>query len=85
MIILDEIKPESFEEAIKELELTVHALESGKLGLNESIEYFQKGMELSKYCNSKLSEAEKYIKIMIEGENGEISEKDFIRKDEDGF
>lgn len=72
--------PESFEEALKELEVTVGALESGKLGLNEAIDYFQKGMELSKYCNDKLLEAEKKIKILVEGENGELTEEDFTEK-----
>jgi exodeoxyribonuclease VII small subunit len=75
---LSEIKkPNSFEEAIKELETTVGALETGKLGLDEAILYFQKGMDLSKYCNDKLLEAEKKIKILVEGENGEIKEEDF--------
>ena len=57
-----EIKePNNFEDAVKELENIINGLESGKLGLNESIEYFQKGMELSKYCNDKLTDAERKI------------------------
>jgi exodeoxyribonuclease VII small subunit len=67
----------SFEEAIKELEAIVDKLEKGEIPLDESIEYFQKGMELSKYCTQKLNEVEKKISILIENEKGEMKEKPF--------
>ncbi|MCX7923258.1 MAG: exodeoxyribonuclease VII small subunit [Clostridia bacterium] len=70
-------KKRNFEEAINELEGIVERLESGELTLDESIELFQNGIELSKYCTKKLDEVEKKISILIEDEKGEIREETF--------
>jgi len=67
----------SFEEAISELEEIVKKLEKGELSLEESINCFQEGVLLSKYCSEKLDEAERRITILLENENGEIQEQDF--------
>lgn len=67
----------SFEEAIVELESIVNELEVEKLTLEQSVEKFEKGMELSKYCNELLSKVEKDISILIEQSNGEIKEETF--------
>ena len=64
-----------FEQAIAELEDVVGKLEKGELTLDESIDFFQKGVELSKYCSKRLDEAERKITLLIEKENGEISEE----------
>ncbi len=65
----------TFEQAIAELEGIVKKLEKGELTLDESIGYFQRGVELTKYCNKKLDEAERSITILIEGENGIIEKE----------
>lgn len=67
----------SFEEAICELETIVKKLENGDLSLDESIEAFQKGIKLSKYCSKRLDEIERKITILIEGEDGKLEEKEF--------
>ena len=64
-----------FEDAISELEAIVDKLEKGELSLDESIEYFQKGIELSKYCSKKLDEVDKKISILTEDEQGELKEE----------
>ncbi len=68
----------TFEQAIAELEGIVKNLEKGELTLDESIGFFQRGVELTKYCNKKLDEAERSITMLIEGENG-IVEKEMIK------
>ncbi len=65
----------TFEQAIAELEGIVKKLEKGELTLDESISCFQRGVELTKYCNRKLDEAERSITMLIEGEDG-IVEKE---------
>lgn len=65
----------SFEEAVGELEKTVNELENNQLTLEESVKKFEKGMELSKYCNDLLGEAEKSITVLVEGTNGEMEEE----------
>jgi exodeoxyribonuclease VII, small subunit len=67
----------SFEEAITELEQIVSKLEKGESALEESITGFQQGIELSKYCAAKLDEAEKQITMLIQDDEGNLTEKDF--------
>ena len=71
------MKEQTYEESMKELEQVVKDLESGELSLDESIKKFEKGMKLSKYCNSLLEDAEKKITVLIENESGELVEEDF--------
>ncbi|NSW91357.1 MAG: exodeoxyribonuclease VII small subunit [Firmicutes bacterium] len=71
----------TFEEAMNELEEIVQKLEKGELSLEESIEYFQRGVELSRYCSKKLDEVERRITMLIEEEKGNIKEEIFEVKD----
>lgn len=77
------MKDLSFEEAISELEKTVNELEKEKLTLEDSVKKFEKGMELSKYCNELLDKAEKDISILIEQSNGEMKMEKFEVKEEE--
>ena len=38
---------------------------------------FKNGIELAKYCNETLEQAEKQISILLEDENGEMVEENF--------
>ena len=67
----------SYEEAIIELEKTVQSLESGKLSLDESMEFFKKGMDLVSFCQKKLDESEKKITMLIQKKDGSYTENDF--------
>jgi exodeoxyribonuclease VII small subunit len=69
-----EIK-KSFEDALKELEELVSKLEKGSLTLDESIDAFQKGITLTKYCNKILEDMEKKITVLQEKE-GKTVEKE---------
>ena len=72
----------TFEESLSELEQIATNLESGNLGLDEAIKEFEKGIKLSKECSQKLDEAEKKINILVQGENGELKEENFIAEEE---
>ncbi|RWZ60119.1 exodeoxyribonuclease VII small subunit [Halobacillus fulvus] len=61
----------SFEEAMKQLEELVEKLETGDVPLEQAIQYYQKGMELSKVCNEKLGHVEKQMQ-QIMNEHGEL-------------
>ena len=43
-----------FEEAIKDLEEVVRKLEDGTVSLDESLQLFEKGVELARLCRAKL-------------------------------
>lgn len=70
----------NFEEAMTELERIVGKLEKGELTLDESIECFKKGIELSRFCNKRLDEAERKISLLIENDNGDVIETDMPEK-----
>ncbi len=70
-------KEMNFEEALKRLEEIVGALDDGSAMLDESMELFEEGVKLVKFCNGKLENAEKRVKILVEGENGEKTEQTF--------
>ena len=59
----------TYEQAVAELERLVQAMEDGRLPLEESIAAYRRGSELLKYCQQQLSEAERKIQIL---ENGEL-------------
>jgi exodeoxyribonuclease VII small subunit len=47
----------SFEDALKELEDIVRALEQGKGKLDESVAAYERGATLKRHCEAKLAEA----------------------------
>ena len=53
-----------FNQGIEELEKIVTSMESGDLSLEESLDYFSKGVALTKQCQSALSEAEQKISML---------------------
>jgi exodeoxyribonuclease VII small subunit len=60
-----------FEELLAELERMVRELEEGKLGLDESLTCYEKGVALIKRCSEQLHDAERRI-LLVTGmdENG---------------
>jgi exodeoxyribonuclease VII small subunit len=56
---------ENFEEALKRLEEIVQKLEGGELSLEESLKLFEEGIEISRTCTKKLSEAEKKVEKLV--------------------
>jgi exodeoxyribonuclease VII small subunit len=59
--------PASFEQALAELESIVQAMESDKLSLEASLERYQRGVTLLKFCQDTLNGAEQRVR-MLEGD-----------------
>ena len=59
-------KIKDFESALAELETIVKTLEDGQLTLEQSLENFERGVELSRYCHTRLEEAERRVEILTE-------------------
>ena len=55
-----------FEAAIAELESIVKKLEEGDLPLETSLQLYERGVQLSRFCHTRLEEAEKRIEILNE-------------------
>ena len=58
----------TFEKALEELEALVARMEDGKLPLEESLAAYQRGTELIKFCEGKLSDAQARVAILEGGE-----------------
>jgi exodeoxyribonuclease VII small subunit len=68
-------KKQNFESSLEALEKIAEKLESGDLGLEDSIAEFEKGIKYAKFCHDRLEEAEEKISILQRGKNGEVKEK----------
>jgi exodeoxyribonuclease VII small subunit len=68
--MLMDVNIKDFEGAIAELETIVRKLEEGDLALEQSLELYERGVRLSRYCHAQLEEAERRIEVL--GEGGEI-------------
>ncbi len=69
-----------FEASMKELEEIVTKLESGDVGLEESLKLFEKGIQLSKSCQKILSDAEKKVSVLISQDGEEPKTKNFLEE-----
>ena len=63
-----------FENYLKELEEIVSKLESGNVGVEESIELFKQGTEISKKCLNIIENGKESIKEIKKNINGEFEE-----------
>jgi exodeoxyribonuclease VII small subunit len=63
--------PADFEAALKRLEEIVKKLESGDLPLDSTLELFEEGIRLSRYCHTKLGQAERRVEILLKDEAGQ--------------
>lgn len=59
-----------FERSLAELEAIVDKLEHGELSLEESLKQFERGVQLTRACQSALKEAEQKVEILLR-KNGE--------------
>ena len=54
----------NFESDLKKLQQILEDIESDKLSLEESIEKYKEGVELSKKCQKALNDAKQIIKVL---------------------
>ena len=68
----------SFESALKRLESIVESLEQGKVSLDEAVNLYEEGIQLSKECAEKLKATELRIKKLAKsvGGNFEVTDVD---------
>jgi exodeoxyribonuclease VII small subunit len=76
-----ELKVKDFESALKSLEDIVVQLEAGDLTLDKALELFEEGVRISRYCNSKLEEAERKVEILAKSADGTLQEAPFAEED----
>lgn len=57
--------PPDFEGSLAELEAIVDKLEQGELSLDESLQQFERGVQLTRLCQSALKQAEHKVEILL--------------------
>ncbi len=62
----DKDKLKDFEKSLQQLEKIVANMESGELGLEESLAQFEQGIKLAKNCQDTLANAELRVEQLIE-------------------
>ena len=62
----DKDRLKDFEKSLQQLEKIVGQMESGDLGLEESLAQFEKGIKLAKSCQDTLANAELKVEQLIE-------------------
>lgn len=67
-------KKEAFESSLERLESLVRQLESGKMGLEESLGIFEKGIVLSRTLTKQLEEAKTKVEVLTK-EGGRLVRK----------
>lgn len=70
------VKYKDYESAMERLEEITEQLESGEPKLEEAIKLYSEGLEIAKFCNTRLNEANEKIKVIVEN-NGLFEEKEF--------
>jgi exodeoxyribonuclease VII small subunit len=73
--------PDNLEAALKKLEEVVEKLEEPELALEDSIELFEYGTQLSEVCYGRLKEAEKKVEILVKKVPSPSSREDFESRD----
>lgn len=56
----------SFEAALAELEDIVTAMEQGDLNLEDSLSAFERGINLTRQCQTSIKDAEQKVNILVE-------------------
>jgi exodeoxyribonuclease VII small subunit len=63
------MKKFDFNKGLLELESIVKTMESGDLSLEDSLKYFEQGVQLTRQCQTALSEAEQKIAVLSSDDN----------------
>ncbi len=65
-------KKQTFEASLAELEEIVKQLETGEVPLEDALDQFQKGIELSKLCQETLTNAEETLTKIMSNDGQEV-------------
>ncbi|MFQ5470425.1 MAG: exodeoxyribonuclease VII small subunit [Gammaproteobacteria bacterium] len=71
----------SFERAMQELESIVEQMEQGDISLDQSLQKFERGIELTRICQKALKDAEQKVQILT-GKDGHYDSQPFAEDNE---
>ncbi len=62
------------EKSLTELEDIVQLLEEGEIPLEQALKQFEKGVKLSRECQTALRAAEQRVQVLLDGELDDLDE-----------
>lgn len=71
-------KPLEFEQALGELEKLVERLERGDVPLEEALKDFERGVALTRQCQSALKSAQQRVEILLAGDENRADVAPFV-------
>ncbi len=71
---MSDAESRSFEQALEALEDRVRKLEAGELPLEDALNLFEEGIELTRECHEKLDAADQKIVELSRGSGDEVEE-----------
>ncbi len=78
------MKKLSLEAAMERLDAIVEAMESGQIGIEESIARYEEAMSLAAQCRQILDQAEQRVRAIQENANGQVQAVRFDAAATDG-
>jgi len=69
-------KDPDFEQSLAELEKLVQRLEGGELPLDEALKTFERGIELTRHCQTALKSAQQKVAILLK-RSGQVEVQPF--------
>jgi exodeoxyribonuclease VII small subunit len=76
-------KPNEFEKAFQQLETIVRRLEGEEMPLDDSLQLFEEGIRLSRFCHQRLEEVEKKIELILADAKGQPVTEPFEDDEDD--
>jgi len=70
----------NFEESLAELETLVQQMEQGDLTLEHSLAAFERGISLTRGCQTALAQAEQKVNVLMQDAQGRVIEQPFSRE-----
>ncbi|KPQ27434.1 MAG: exodeoxyribonuclease VII, small subunit [Marinobacter excellens HL-55] len=70
-----------FEKSLDELEKLVRDLEQGELSLEHSLAAFERGVKLTRECQSALKTAEQRVEQLVQNSDGSLETRPFSADD----
>ncbi len=64
----------NFEAALDELNTIVEKMESGDLSLEDSLKQFERGIALTRKCQTTLKQAEQHVQVLVQTQQGDTLE-----------
>ena len=71
-----------FEAALKRLEEIVRKLEGSEQSLDSALGLLEEGIKLSRFCHSKLEQAERRVEILLKNNSGQARPVPFETENE---